>query len=109
MQSSDEPGMLLAVLDASILEFREDCALRFEAGARLADRDIGLLRVLAERLAGDLIAWASVIRSMDIAIQAPFAPYRASRLIVETVMEEALTSTASSVLAIALSIALSRS
>ena len=109
MQSSDEPGVLLAALDASILDFREDCTLRFETGAMLADRDIWFLRVLAERLASDLVAWAGVMQSMDIAIQEPFAPYRASRLIVESIMEEALTPTASSVLGGALDIALSRS
>ncbi len=109
MPSSDEPGALLVALDASILDFREDCALRFETGARLADRDIRLLRVLAERLAGDLVAWAGVMRSMDVAIREPFAPYRASRLIIESIMEEALTPTASSLLGVALNVALPRS
>jgi hypothetical protein len=109
MPSSDEPGVLLAALDASILDFRQDYALRFETGAMLADRDIGLLRVLAKRLAGDLVAWAGVMRSMDIAIQEPFAPYRASRLIIECVMEEALTPTASSLLGVALDMVLPRS
>jgi hypothetical protein len=109
MPSSDGQGVLFAALDASIVDFREDCALRFETGERLADRDIGLLKVLAERLAGDLVAWAGVMRSMDVAIQEPFAPYRASRLIVESVMEEALTPMASSVLGLALDMALPRS
>lgn len=109
MPNSDDPGVLFAALDASILDFREDCALRFETGAMLADRDIGLLKGLAERLAGDLVAWAEVMRSMDIAIQEPFALYRASRLIIECVIEEALAPRASSVLGLALDIALPRS
>lgn len=99
----------MAALDASILDFRQDCALRFETGARLADQDIGLLSVLAKRLAVDLVAWAGVMRSMDIAIREPFAPYRASRLIIECVMEEALTPTASSLLGVALDMVLPRS
>lgn len=106
MSSPESRLALLGAFDACAQDFTVACATRFEIGARLAGRDVQRLANLAERLAGDLIAWRGAIEDLEVAAPGSLEPQRAGALLVESVFDDVLGPEATGVLAAALDLAL---
>jgi hypothetical protein len=105
---SDSPAnqRSLRALQSLTGEFISDGAAWFEDGRALAVNDVARLEALASRLSGDLADWITALEGLDLACRRAPDVFRASRLLLESVFDEALEPAALRVLAAALDLAL---
>ena len=102
----DKRAAALGAVDASMAEFKTDCAARFQSGSMLADLDAPRLTALAERLALNISDWEQATGSMDLARRDSLNASQAARLVIESVFDIALTPSAVRVLDAAVNLAL---
>jgi hypothetical protein len=104
MHSIESRGSDLRAFDAFASELSDHCEARFEAGGRVAGRDIQRLGALAERLGRQVVSWGEALRELEVAAAQPLNAHRTARLLIETVFDEALIPEATRVLAAALAL-----
>jgi len=92
----------LRAYDCCRREFIQDCAERFECGARLAAEDTRTLDELACEIAGAVMAWSAPLARLELAAEGRFDLRRAADLVVEAVFDERLSPTALRLLSAAL-------
>jgi len=101
----DPRGAALRAFDRHAEELTRDYALRFAAGARLAQAEAEALHRLAATLTDNLAALTPLVAGLEGALLRPFDPRRAGLLMLESVFDEVLAPDAWRVLAAALELA----
>jgi hypothetical protein len=108
MPDVDVRGESLRSFDRFAAEFKTECLTRFEAGGAVAEADIERLTGLADSVAGHVAAWVRALDGLETAACQPIQPAQAGRLVIESVLDMALTGPALGLLGAALDLALAR-